>query len=292
MQLDSSDAKSPRGAASGTPVLSSLGSPQETGGAGPPVVVVHGAMDSSRSFRLVARYLTNWTVLGYDRRGWGQSRALGHDGISLETHVSDLCQVLHTLSAPIVAGHSYGALVALSAAGREPRLFGGIVAFEPPVRWLPWWPANDPWEQAVRDGASRGPQHAARAMLEMATDTARRGGRADPDARDLTDDGTSLVIEMQDRLLESPLFEPLTLRTPVAVAAGSASVAHHREVARQLAVLLPDASFTEISGARHPAHVTHPRQFADLIRTLAARSSVDSSATAELEAQVKAAHGN
>lgn len=239
------------------------------GPAAQPAVLVHGSLADSASFRPLLRYLPDWTLVSYDRRGWGQSRELGHPQVTLDTHVADLCAVLATMPGPmLVAGHSYGGLVALSAAGQHPELFGAILAYEPPVRWLPWWPADDPWEQLVRQAAAGGgAAQAARSMLEAVLGPAGRAlGQRGADDAGLAADGAALVIEMTEPSLDQPRFDPAEVRVPVLLAAGGGSLEHHREITRRLACLLPDARFTVLDGARHAAHVTHPARFANLIR--------------------------
>ncbi|MFE9094259.1 alpha/beta fold hydrolase [Streptomyces sp. NPDC007264] len=231
---------------------------------------MHGSMDRSISFRRVADHLPGRPVVGYDRRGWGRSRSMGGPHVSLETHVDDLCAVLAELDSPsVVVGHSYGALAAMAAAAREPESTAGVVAFEPPVRWLPWWPAADPWEETVsRSSAEGGPEQAARAMLAETLGGAGRLLLARAQPADLAADGASLLAEMADPTVDVPFFDPLDFRTPTVVAAGSLSVPHHREVARRLADLLPHGQFVEIQDARHAAHVSHPQEFAHLIDRL------------------------
>jgi pimeloyl-ACP methyl ester carboxylesterase len=230
-------------------------------------MLIHGTMDDSRCFEPMARHLSDWTAVSYDRRGWGRSRELGGPDTSLSTHVKDLRAILEGMpAAPIVAGHSYGAVIALSAADRHPELFAGIVAFEPPLRWLPWWPVDDPWEQAVLSASRKGPEEAARSLLTAVVGQSGRMGRGDRPMAGLAADGASLIAEMGDGSLDVPQFEPLTLETPVVVAAGSASLAHHKDVARRLADLLPNSKFIEVEGAKHLAHLSHPKEFASLVR--------------------------
>jgi pimeloyl-ACP methyl ester carboxylesterase len=234
-------------------------------------VLVHGSLEDSGSFRGVARYLPGWTLAGYDRRGWGRSRELARPDLCLDTHVTDLCAVLREQGgpAPVVAGHSYGGLVALSAAGAHPELFGAVVAYEPPVRWLPWWPADDPWEQMVRQAVADGATaEAARRLLEAVAGRGGRvlAGRGGAGQADLARDGAALAVEMTEPSLDQPRFEPAGLRIPVLLAAGTTSLGHHRDITRRLACLLPGARFALVEGAGHAAHITHPQKFAALIQ--------------------------
>jgi pimeloyl-ACP methyl ester carboxylesterase len=244
-------------------------------GQGDTVVVIHGTMDNADSFRRVARNLDGWTVIGYDRRGWGNSRGLGGPEVTFAMHVEDLCMKLRAMSSPIIAGHSYGALVALCGASRHPELVSGVLAFEPPIRWLPWWPTEDPWEQSVRKAAGLGPEHAARSLLQAVIGGSEPVRIAEKERADLSANGQSLINEMTDPSLDTPHFEPLCMQIPTVVAAGSSSVTHHREVSRHLADLLPRSRFIEVRGARHNAHITHSREFAVLIRETAAFASAN-----------------
>ncbi|MFI1678231.1 alpha/beta fold hydrolase [Streptomyces sp. NPDC020607] len=235
-----------------------------------PVVIVHGSVDRSDTFRRVVDDLPGRPVLGYDRRGWGASRPLGDTDVDFAVHVRDLRTVLAEQPVPpVVLGHSYGALVALAAAAADPSRAAGIVAVEPPVRWLPWWPVDDPWERTVRGAAAEGgPEQATRAMLAELLGPASRLHLARARPSDLAADGAALISEMTDPTVDVPSFDPLTFPLPTAVAAGSRSAPHHAEVARRLAELLPHGRFAEISGAGHAAHVSHPQELARLVHEI------------------------
>jgi pimeloyl-ACP methyl ester carboxylesterase len=226
------------------------------------VLLVHGSMDQAASFRLVAQKLTRWTVVAYDRRGWGVGRSVHQLPATMVDHVADLEQIVDKLANPIVVGHSYGALLALCAAARRPDAIRSVVAFEPPVPWLPWWPAEAPWERLVHERSQAGPAQAAAALL------AAVNGRPPINATvnsDLEADGVALMAEMTDPCLNDPAFDPGKLQVPVLTAAGSRSLVHHRESSKRLSHLLPFSQFVEIEGAGHVAHITHAKEFAALV---------------------------
>ncbi|MEE6264253.1 MULTISPECIES: alpha/beta fold hydrolase [Streptomyces] len=227
---------------------------------------VHGTMDHSATFQRVAAHLPRWTVAGYDRRGWGTSRALADPQTKLADHVTDLISAAARLPRPVVAGHSYGALVALTAAARQPQFARAVVLFEPPVCWLPWWPDTAPWEQLVEDASAQGPAAAARALQEAVVGHPTAG----PTDEELEAAGTALIQEMTDPTLNIPTFDPTTVTTPVITASGSRSLTHHRQTARHLANLIPTGHHTSIDGAGHIAHVTHPQDLAALVEQAAA----------------------
>lgn len=231
-------------------------------GTGPDMVLfVHGTMDHSGSFRRIADHLPAWSVVGYDRRGWGVSRGLAPPQPALADHVDDLITALSTLPKPIVAGHSYGALVALTAASQHPELVKAVVAFEPPLPWLPWWPTTAPWEQLIDDASQEGPAATAKALQEAVLGHASAGQSEE----ELTALGTALIREMTDPTISQPSFDPGTMTTPVLTASGTRSLPHHQQTALHLCDLIPAARHEDIDGAGHIAHVTHPRHFAALV---------------------------
>jgi len=70
---------------------------------------------------------------------------------------------------------------------------------------------------------------------------------------------------MTDLRATPPGFDPLDVRPPVLVAAGSRSLHHHREVSQRLTDLLPNGRYHELEGAGHAAHVEEAASFARLI---------------------------
>lgn len=235
-------------------------------GVGKSVVIVHGSLDHGSAYARVASFIPDYSVVSYDRRGWGQSRPLGGEGVNFLTHVDDLSLILRDLDTPILLGHSYGALVAFGAAARLPSSVAGIVAIEPPVRWLPWWPSDDPWEEPVRRAAvENDPEKAARVMLSQVLGTRSLIHLARANRSDLEHDGVSLIREMLDSSTALQFFEPTTFPIPTVVAAGSQSAEHHCDVARGLAAILPFGHFHEIARAGHASHITHPQEVAKLV---------------------------
>jgi amino acid adenylation domain-containing protein len=227
-------------------------------------VLVHGTMDRASAFRRVAGKLKGWSVFGYDRRGWAGSRALGREDLTLDDHVADLVRVLRTLDRPVVAGHSYGGLVAVCAAARHPELVGSVVAYEPPLRWFPWWPDDEEWQRVVSEQEANGPAAVAAALITAVTGRPVPGGG---DAAELAADGAAVLTEMTDPGVDGPSFEPAAVGVPLLVAAGGKSLSHHREVSVRLADLAPHGTFADVPGARHIGHVTHAAQFAKLVES-------------------------
>jgi pimeloyl-ACP methyl ester carboxylesterase len=235
----------------------------------PVVVLVHGSLDRGTAFVKVSRRLDReMRVVRYDRRGYGRSRSLpGPYGAA--AHVVDLLAVLDERPA-IVVGHSYGGDLALAAAVARPDLVRAAAVYEPPMPWTPWWPTTTAGNTAVRAGAE-GPEAAAEGFMRRMIGDDRWEALPNRTRADRRAEGVALLGEMADVTTRAP-FDPADVKVPVVVGRGTRGAAHHAESTRRLAALLPDAECFEIDGAAHAAHMTHPEQFAELVRRTAARA--------------------
>jgi pimeloyl-ACP methyl ester carboxylesterase len=103
-----------------------------TTGTGPDVLVVPGALNDAADYTALADALaTHFTVHTIQRRGRVGSGPQGHEyGIAAEC--ADLAAVRAATGARYVFGHSYGGLVALEAARRDPGI-AKLALYEPGV---------------------------------------------------------------------------------------------------------------------------------------------------------------
>jgi pimeloyl-ACP methyl ester carboxylesterase len=113
-------------------------------GHGPPVVLLHGAGQSSENFSALARNLSDaFTVYVPDRRGRGRSGPYG-EFRGLRTEIEDLSAVLDVSEAHNVFGLSAGAVIAIETALVRPDITK-LALYEPPLsfngvlhgEWLP-----------------------------------------------------------------------------------------------------------------------------------------------------------
>lgn len=238
--------------------------PTEDGpGAGRLLVLVHGAMDRATSFTRLSARLRDWTVVSYDRRGYGHSSHLGPPE-HFETQVDDLHEVLAGRTA-VAFGHSLGGDVVLATMARHPGLVTSAVVWEPPQPWLPFWPA----ESASRGAGShllpedRAEWFTRRMVGDRIWERLPSATRAQRRA-----EGRTLDAELRS-LGGEPLFDPFRIRVPVIVGRGGESRVHHRRASRELAAALPTGELAEIPDSGHGAHLSHPAEVADLIRRVA-----------------------
>ena len=105
----------------------------ETWGEVPPLVLIHGAFSDQRTNWNQVREMLAGHVAGYamSRRGRGETdKTVDHE---LDDEIADAAALIRAIDEPVaVLGHSYGALVALGAAAREPSRVRKLVLYEPP----------------------------------------------------------------------------------------------------------------------------------------------------------------
>jgi pimeloyl-ACP methyl ester carboxylesterase len=125
----------------------------DTGGAGAPVVLLHGFQSAGLMWLRTAMALEGThRVLMPDFRGHGYSHA-SLDGFSLERLAEDTANMIDALGlgAPALVGHSLGAEVAGRVAAEYPALVRSVVLVDPPMRafQIPPSPSGElpPWIQ-------------------------------------------------------------------------------------------------------------------------------------------------
>jgi pimeloyl-ACP methyl ester carboxylesterase len=104
-----------------------------TGGAGSPVVLLHGLMGSGAGWTPVARALEGeFDVIMPDARGHGASSAPDH-GYWYDDHANDVVGLIRALelSRPILIGHSMGGMTAAVVASRGAGLIRGLILVDP-----------------------------------------------------------------------------------------------------------------------------------------------------------------
>ncbi|MCI0399353.1 MAG: alpha/beta hydrolase [Chloroflexi bacterium] len=121
-----------------------------TGGAKPPIVLLHGFMMVGLTWLRVAKALQReYDVIMPDARSHGRS-AGPESGFSPQILASDVVALIHTLGLerPILLGHSNGAVTAARLAATEPGLARAAILVDPPLQ-APRPPAG---EQAGEQG--------------------------------------------------------------------------------------------------------------------------------------------
>jgi N-formylmaleamate deformylase len=117
-----------------------------TGGAKPPLVLLHGLMGSGACWSPLARSLeAEYDVVMPDARGHGNSSAPLH-GYRYEDHASDVIELIRGLglTAPILLGHSMGGMTAAVVASQVSSMIRGVILADPTF-------LSPEWQREVRD---------------------------------------------------------------------------------------------------------------------------------------------
>jgi pimeloyl-ACP methyl ester carboxylesterase len=243
-------------------------------GAGPDLVLVHGATADHTAFRVIGPMLaTTFTVHAIDRRGRGASGDT--EPYAIEREFEDLAAVAVALAsgsgaAVDVVGHSYGGRCALGAA-----LACGSIR-----RVVSYEGAPTP------SGASYHP-HGIEARLRAHLDEGDRDGalaafltevvgmpapdlaayRADPIWPIRAAAAGTILRELEAEADPAASIAALgTVRQPVLQILGGDSLPVFRDATLALDARLADGRVVVIEGARHAAHHTHPGAFVGAIR--------------------------
>jgi pimeloyl-ACP methyl ester carboxylesterase len=122
---------------------------RDWGGSGPPVLLLHGLASNSRIWDLTAPLLaTGFHVIAVDLRGHGQSDR-PEDAYGFADTTADLSALLPALGVerPFLAGHSWGASVALDFAAAQPGVVTALALVDGGFIQLA---DRLPWEEAER----------------------------------------------------------------------------------------------------------------------------------------------
>lgn len=238
-------------------------------GDGEPLVLIHGGWtDHTTWTRLVPSLSRSFRVIRYDRRGHSRSQRgerlltrLGH-----EDDVATLIERLDLAPAHLV-GTSYGALMALSLAGRRPELVRSVVAHEPPALALMPMPDVDALFDGVREEILSG---------EAAAGTRRFFEEAvlGPGGWDLVPEAVrhAAIANAQTYvdMLADPDWSLLELDAvarftgPLLITYGDTGPSWLPRLATGVAERLGCAT-RKIPGAGHTPHHTHPDVLAEII---------------------------
>ena len=101
----------------------------------PTVIVLHGGPGGDfRSLQALDALTNRYHVVFYDQRGAGLSERVSADMLTLDGHLEELQGVIDVTSpnqAPILIGHSWGAMLAAAFLGQNPDAVESAVLIEP-----------------------------------------------------------------------------------------------------------------------------------------------------------------
>jgi pimeloyl-ACP methyl ester carboxylesterase len=106
-----------------------------------PVLLLHGLSSNAHYWDRLAKHLGDRRLIALDQRGHGLTGRAPHappvpSGFAMDELIEDAALAIESLDLvrPVVAGHSWGATVALELAARRPRLISGLVFIDGPIQ--------------------------------------------------------------------------------------------------------------------------------------------------------------
>ncbi len=233
-----------------------------TGGAKPPVVLLHGLLGSGASWTPVARALEGeLDVVMPDARGHGGSSAPLH-GYRYDDHADDVVGLIRALglASPFVLGHSMGGMTAAVVASRLGAALRGLVLVDPTF-------LSPERQREVRD-SDVAEQH--RRLLgadkgELSAQLRARHARRSPEMIELLVDARARTRLSAFDVLTPPNPEHRrlvrALEVPTLLVIGDQPVVSLEE-ARELQALNPRLRVEQIAGAGHGVPFDQPERLA------------------------------
>jgi pimeloyl-ACP methyl ester carboxylesterase len=238
------------------------------------VLFLHAGVTDKRSWRSIAAALSDrYRCITFDARGFGETTYAPEPGWS---PVGDALQVLDAAGCTraVVVGSSLGGRTAVDFALAHPERVIALVLIAPAVRGAPY---PDPTEQeASLDEAAE------KAAEDGRIDDANRveaqlwlDGPTSPDGR-VQGAARQLFLDMNGRALRAPDPGPPAaypdawprlreIAVPTLVLVGDLDTSDLRAIGRQLAAVVPDATFTELSGVAHLPQLEAPSELSTVI---------------------------
>lgn len=249
-------------------------------GIGDSILCIHGSWDDHHSWGSVAALLREeYRVVTYDRRGHGASTAPPGQG-HVSDDVNDALELMDKLDlAPAhIAGHSYGANIALALAIRSPASTRSLFVHEPPLFSL--------LKGSVELEELRGE------ALALMTRTAQliEKGDIEKGAKLFIEEvafgagswehlfnaaARAAILSNVDTWLDQ-FHDPERLAIDICalrdysrsitVSTGLNTLPSYRQVVKQMIAMVPAIEVATIAGGGHGAHISHPTEIASVMR--------------------------
>jgi pimeloyl-ACP methyl ester carboxylesterase len=250
---------------------------------GEPLVLVHGSWGDHQNWAaIVPLLIEHFQVVTYDRRGHSRSERPASQG-SVREDVADLAALIEHLGiGPAhIMGNSFGASIALGLAGARPELFRSLIAHEPPLLGLL---SNEPTLQPLlREATQR-----TNAVLALLRQGDLAGGAVQFVETVAVGPGgwAQLPVAMQETAIHNAptwldeMQDPDWLAIDLAVLGrfphrallthGDQSPPFFPAIVGKLATATSRAELRHLAGVGHIPHVSHPTEYAQLVRSFIA----------------------
>lgn len=240
------------------------------GGSGRPILCLHGVTGHAWVWHNVAAELRSvGRVIGLDMRGFGESQWSGEGAYTTDDHASDLAGVIDDIGADDVdlAGSSWGGLVALAFAARNPGAVRrmALVDVEPSTDKSETdlfprprsFASHDEAVTAERKANPNAPDHMVEVMAVMGTRPAADGT--------LVPKHDPYFFERWPFRADDRWEELRGLKIPVLVVHAEQSFIP-AETAERMAREIPEARLVNVASSGHVVPVEQPAELASALR--------------------------
>ncbi len=239
-----------------------------TGGARPPLVLLHGLTGNGACWSPLARALeAEFDVVMPDARGHGKSSAPLH-GYRYDDHASDVLGLIRGLglAAPILLGHSMGGMTAALVASRIGDVISGVILADPTFL--------SPQRQREVCDSDVAQQH--RRLLSLNRDDVLAEARTRHPHR--SSEIVELLAEarLQTQMSAFDVLTPpnpeyhqlvSTICVPILLVIGDVGAVVSLETAQELQSLNPRVRVEQIQDAGHGVPYDQPERFEAVVRS-------------------------
>lgn len=253
-------------------------------GSGPVVLLIHGSPGNSKAWlRVGERLADRYRIIAPDLPGYGTTTPQSPGAAPDTTHAVELIEALVSSVGPpaVLAGHSYGGVVALAVALRQRIPLGAMVLFEPvALRILPVVGEVSAYEAAKAmfdDYLTRfdgGDHQSIRTMIDFWHRPGVFDQMPEPVRAYLLKETAKNARDVRATFREEYSLGALgKLAFPIFAVCGSRSPAVTRQIAKAIAANTPMGSFVELENADHALTTTHVDAVAEAISNAAAKAA-------------------
>lgn len=253
---------------------------------GDPIVFIHGSWGSHAGWGLVVPGLSkSFRVLTYDRRGHSSSSKAATQG-SADEDASDCAAMMSELNlVPAhVVGNSFGSIIALKLAARQPSIFLSLTVHEPPLTRLL---ADDPSHEAILGEVEKREE----AVIKLLQSGDRSGGarlfietiamgpgewdKLSPRTREtFISNADTWLDETRDPEWTSVDLRALSqFQRPARLTYGGKSPPFFKPIIVKLANAMPGSRLEEFPSDGHAPHMSNPEEYVRRLTAFAQSSS-------------------
>lgn len=245
-------------------------------GSGPVALLIHASPGNAKAWTKVGEKLADrYHVIAPDLPGYGETTPQSTEDVPDVAYASELIEALicKVEASVVLAGHSYGGVVALSLALRGNINVGALVLFEPvAMKILPSSGETEAFAMAktVFDdyiaSFEGGDDRAVRKMIDFWFGQGAFDQMPESLANYLIKETAANIKDVRATFLESYSHDALQrLQSPVSIIVGDQSPDITHKIARAIAAHVPLGSVTKLKKANHALITTHVDEVAQAI---------------------------